>query len=171
MGSQLTKTVSPTLSCGCLQKENTRKANQEKGLEGLIFGRLKVISRNQIGDKWICECECGNVVEVSTNNLKQKNTQSCGCLQKDKARERIIDITGNRYGLLTVLNRNMEIDDGISRWDCLCDCGRKVRLTKNSLLSGTSSCGCLRISRGELKIRQLLNEANIDYQTEYMFDT
>jgi hypothetical protein len=55
---------------------------------------------------------------VPTNHLKQGHTQSCGCLQKDKAKERAVDITGNKYGLLTVIERNSDIDDGITRWLC-----------------------------------------------------
>lgn len=52
------------------------------------FKRLTVIK--QIEDyvasngkryaKWLCECECGNRVEVLGNSLKTGNTQSCGCL-------------------------------------------------------------------------------------------
>ena len=172
LGSQLTKTNNPTQSCGCLQKENTRKANQEKGLEYQTFGRLTVLSRNLKGDKWICQCVCGNQIEVPTNHLKQGHTQSCGCLQKDKAKEKVVDITGNKYGLLTVIERNYDIDDGITRWLCQCDCGKRIVVKKGHLISGdTQSCGCLKFSHGELKIRQLLDEANILYQTEYMFDT
>lgn len=59
-------------------------------LTGMTFGRLKVIeydsttkSRNVM---WKCECSCSNhtIVIVSGNNLKSGNTQSCGCLHKEK---------------------------------------------------------------------------------------
>ena len=60
-----------------------------------VFGRLKVIK--QIEDyvtpkgvhspKWLCECECGNNIEVVGYKLKNHHTQSCGCLQKERTIE------------------------------------------------------------------------------------
>ena len=60
-------------------------------LTGQYFGRLKVIERveNYIeknGNKrsqWLCECKCGNRVKVIGKSLKNGNTKSCGCLQKE----------------------------------------------------------------------------------------
>lgn len=60
-----------------------------------------------------------------------------------------INIIGNRYGMLTVIER---ADDYIlkngkikTRWKCLCDCGNEIIVMKNALSSGTTkSCGCLR---------------------------
>ena len=39
------------------------------------------------GVKWLCGCSCGNETIVSTKSLKSGNTQSCGCLQKEKTKE------------------------------------------------------------------------------------
>jgi len=36
----------------------------------------------------ICECDCGNEVKTKLTNLKQKHTQSCGCLRNELAGER-----------------------------------------------------------------------------------
>ena len=70
-------------------------------LEGEIFGRLKVINRlpNNKYKKsmWLCECVCGNRVEVLGSQLKNKNTQSCGCLQIDKAS--LANKSSNKYDL------------------------------------------------------------------------
>lgn len=57
------------------------------------------------------------------------------------------DITGERFGRLTVVGRNREYQETHSKnctyWDCICDCGSKTTVRKQSLLSGeTSSCGC-----------------------------
>lgn len=50
------------------------------------FGNLvveKLIGTKQIGNTkrkiWLCKCDCGNRIEVSTNNLTSGNTRSCGC--------------------------------------------------------------------------------------------
>lgn len=35
---------------------------------------------------WKCQCECGETCFHTTTDLRVKKTQSCGCLQKEKAR-------------------------------------------------------------------------------------
>ena len=67
------------------------KTKQERGLiDDLInqrFGFLTVIEKDpQRGSngevKWICQCDCGNIVSVRGGNLKRKDenrTISCGC--------------------------------------------------------------------------------------------
>ena len=60
-------------------------------LTGRKFGRLTVIERaedhiqpngkHQI--QWLCKCDCGSEVIVRGSNLKNGNTKSCGCLQKE----------------------------------------------------------------------------------------
>lgn len=65
------------------------------------------------------------------------------------------DLTGQRFGLLTVLSR-AESTRGYGRnksrltqWECQCDCGNKTRVRANHLRSGaTTSCGCKRKTHG-----------------------
>lgn len=55
----------------------------------------------------------------------------------------LIDETGNRYGLLTVLYRGPNSKDGRVQWHCRCDCGKEVDVVAKNLRSGnTKSCGC-----------------------------
>ena len=66
-------------------------------LTGKIFTRLKVIKQaedyitpqgtHQV--KWLCECECGNKLEVLESNLKGKKSRSCGCLRKEVGKRNI----------------------------------------------------------------------------------
>lgn len=59
-------------------------------LTGQRFGRLTVL---RVADKrgknhrWECQCDCGNVVTPFSGALKAGNSQSCGCLRAEKARE------------------------------------------------------------------------------------
>lgn len=54
-------------------------------LTGQKFNRLTVIKRIKpdYPTSWECCCSCGNTVIVTTNSLRSKKTQSCGCLRRE----------------------------------------------------------------------------------------
>ena len=59
-------------------------------LTGQKYGRLTVISEI-IGKKcstWKCQCECGNITNVSLSHLRDGHTRSCGCFNLEKMSER-----------------------------------------------------------------------------------
>lgn len=39
--------------------------------------------------KWICKCECGNIISVFSSNLTRLHTTSCGCANKSIGEENI----------------------------------------------------------------------------------
>ena len=54
---------------------------------------------------------------------------------------------GNKYGILTVLERAENDKHGKARWVCECECGKKIIVHGTALRSGnTKSCGCRRLS-------------------------
>lgn len=66
-------------------------------LTGLRFGRLKVLSRVPVNNKygiaqWVCHCDCGKSIVAISNSLRTGNTQSCGCLR------RMTNITHGMFG-------------------------------------------------------------------------
>lgn len=72
-------------------------------LTNMQFTRLKVIKRIANKNKkvmWLCECSCGNKVEVSGSNLKNGRVKSCGCLRGNNY-SKIIDnyIKENGYSI------------------------------------------------------------------------
>lgn len=84
-----------TKSCGCGKYDGFKKHNQQQTEETIItngtrFGKLIVIesigykpqyegaSKNRMWYK--CQCDCGNICEVSGNLLKNNQKTSCGCL-------------------------------------------------------------------------------------------
>lgn len=82
---------------------------------------------------WKCQCDCGNTVNVRTDNLRNGHTTSCGCACGR------VDITGKVFGRLTVIEYN-----GYGEWLCQCECGNKVSVKTYNLNNGnTKSCGCL----------------------------
>lgn len=57
-----------------------------KDISGQKFGQLTVI-KYAYTDKhhtaiWQCKCDCGNIVEVRSDSLRNGHTRSCGCLHK-----------------------------------------------------------------------------------------
>ena len=57
---------------------------------------------------------------------------------------RSIDITGKRFGRLTVIEKSNEKRYGRLSWKCQCECGNYIVVATQSLNSGeTKSCGCL----------------------------
>ena len=59
---------------------------------------------------------------------------------------RYIDLTGNKYGRLTVLNKDNERKSSSgSYWICECECGNIKSVKSSSLRRGEiTSCGCYR---------------------------
>lgn len=59
-------------------------------------------------------------------------------------RPRKVNIIGNVYGYLTVIDRSESYSKD-SKWDCLCICGKIHKVVKQKLEDGvTKSCGCMK---------------------------
>ena len=59
---------------------------------------------------------------------------------------KFIDISGNKYGKLTVIEKVNKENKNITYWLCECECGNKKTISKPNLTTGHSkSCGCLAI--------------------------
>ncbi len=79
-----------TKSCGCLKKETLAENNKKRiiDLTGQKFGKLTVIKQVESyrgHSAWLCQCECGNTKIVNSNELKNGDTLSCGCLRSSFA--------------------------------------------------------------------------------------
>ena len=62
------------------------------------------------------------------------------------------DISGQKFGRLTVIKRVDSDSKGNSRWLCKCDCGKKNIVLGYCLKRhDTKSCGCLKIQHGHTK--------------------
>ena len=164
-------------------------------LTGKKFNRwtvLKKVESKGGSVYWLCQCECGTIKEVRGQHLKSGASKSCGCLQREKAKETMknigslpkdpkkyshkstnfIDLTGQKFYHWTVLSRTKNNIDGTAMWLCQCDCGTKKIIKGTALRSGESkSCGCEKSSYGEQKIEQILQENKIKYEKEKTFST
>lgn len=117
-------------------------------ITGQQFGRLTALrptsERKSREVVWECLCECGEAARVITNKLTSGWTQSCGCLQREKAANTAIDLKGQWFGRLFPFRPTDERMGSHVIWDCLCECGTISRVNSASLKNGhTLSCGCL----------------------------
>jgi hypothetical protein len=78
-----------TKSCGCLLKDYLDNPPNKENLTGKRFGKWTVqneaFRRNKSGRLrrfWNCTCECGVRRQVSQASLRQGQSVSCGCYQK-----------------------------------------------------------------------------------------
>lgn len=166
-------------SCGCITKENILKLNSKpKNLNktsiiGQTFGKTTVIKQVESAADgralYSCLCECGNYHISSGKNLRSGKTQSCGCLAKERSKEKnSLDLTNQKFGRLTA-KKIIGSSNGCNLWLCDCDCGNTCEVITVRLTKGyTLSCGCLK-SRGNAKIELILKENNISFKKEVTF--
>ena len=160
-----------TRSCGCLQRERTKE--QAENLVGQSFGLWTVLERRSkpdttknTGAYWLCRCQCGKEKIVWGKSLKDGTSQSCGCRLNSKPK---YDLVGKQFGKLKVLEY-IKKPNQPPYWKCQCECGNITYASTSSLKSGHKmSCGCL-ISKGEYKIECLLQEHDIKYKKQYIFN-
>lgn len=73
-----------TKSCGCFEKESRYTRDHGEDLTGQQFKYLTVIKKTDKRAKngsiiWRCQCQCGNVCDVCSGDLKRGRIISCGC--------------------------------------------------------------------------------------------
>lgn len=130
-----------TVSCGCYNK-----TKRIVDLTGKRFGKLLVVGlagKGKSGITWDCICDCGKRRPVTGQGLRSGDTKSCGCMQSRRA----IDLTGRRFGILTVLRRAgtyiQRNGHTVPKWLVRCDCGKEkvvIHLTAKNIKH--HSCGC-----------------------------
>lgn len=118
-----------------------------------------------------CQCDCGKIIKLESRYWKK--TKSCGCYKKEYYKNLIVDLTNQKFGLLTVLERsNKKGSNGCYYWKCKCDCGNMKEINGAFLRDHSIiSCGCYKRSAGELKIYELLSKQDIVFEQEKTFDS
>lgn len=121
---------------------NVRKDLTKENFEH--FTVLFRIDSDSSATYYLCQCECGNLFCAKGTHLTNKSIISCGCVGKrHENQSRKIDLTGQTFGLLTVLNEVKR--NNMLFWHCKCNCGNFVDVKADNLKSGnTKSCGCLK---------------------------
>lgn len=181
-------------SCGCIQERKSELSDKQKAqiakladqnrldLTNQRFSHLTVLAyapenkqvyyngHHQI--TWLCKCDCGNECYVTTQNLRRGDTTSCGCAVIEARKKQIKDLTGQKFGHLLVLQYmgSASKENRNTRYLVRCDCGKEYITYANGLISGQiTSCGCVRSSRGENKVKEILDNNQINYETQKRF--
>lgn len=121
------------------------------------------ICRVKKGNKrpmWACQCKICNLYKVTTAaNIKDQFLNGC-C-------GNVKNLIGQKFGRLMVIQQSKERRERHVVWICKCDCGNICNVCSKQLLNGdTQSCGCIikqNSSHGQLKIEQILKNANINF--------
>ena len=147
--------------------------SRREDLTGRVFGKLTVIQldpnyipKSGTHAKWLCQCECGNVVSVQSNHLKSGAQSACSPACKHQI------TTGTRVGALVVIapTNTRAKNGGAIIYECQCDCGEKCYVSSTELRARRkTSCNNCKESYGETKIRLLLEEHQIPYEKEKCF--
>lgn len=96
----------------------------------------------------IVKCPCGNIFDTHKFNVLNGGGKYCSknCMNKhrgDFIKEKD-NLTGKRYGKLTVIELSKMSKHNTRQWKCICDCGKEKIIEGQSLKNGnTKSCGCL----------------------------
>ena len=129
----------------------------KQNLVGQQFGRWTVLRRDEFTgtgkrprQHYLCRCSCSAATEkvVCAENLIGGKSQSCGCIAAEiNAAAKFLDLSGQRFGRLLVLERATD-SAGLrprTRFLCRCDCDKMVTIHATALRRGlTTSCGCFR---------------------------
>ena len=168
-------TTGRSKSCGCIQRIDI-KSQTDKNIIGTIINNWKIIKRdpnnlNSNHVKWIVECTCEKHTQKSMRIDEIKS--SLGCPYCSTAQNKLIDLTNQKFGHWTVLSKG-SIKGCHIMWLCECDCENHTQREVDgyALKTGKStSCGCQHFSKGEEKIKQLLKNNNLSFETQKIFNT
>lgn len=116
-------------------------------LIGRKFGTLTVTNRGEdrtVNGKthstWICRCECGGEITVTTTALCNYDIVHCGNCGSMRGGPR--DLVGWHFGKLEVLRPYSRTLHNSPTWICRCDCGREVAYSTKELKYGhITDCG------------------------------
>lgn len=143
------------------------KMGKHINLIGKRFGRWVVLSRaengKRRGTRWLCQCSCKDKTEriIYTNQLLSGDTNSCGCINRERLHNRLINLTGKKFNRWIILKRVGSNKWGDSTWLCQCSCKDKIEkiICGSDLRRGSStSCGCFRKEKSRENVIDLLGK-------------
>ena len=96
----------------------------------------------------LCECGCGLPTKMSDRTWAKYGMvkgRPLRFLKGHNGHENAIDLTGAKFGRLTVKRLEGRSASGVRLWRCGCTCGEETVVHAGALTTGhTRSCGCLK---------------------------
>ena len=103
--------------------------------------------------QWICKCECGKKLLITSNSLRTGNSTSCGCNNSP-------DLTALSFGLLKVINQS-NTKFGRKYWNCKCSCDNYIIVStyklRNHIIDSCKQCSSKELTHNFL-CEQALSE-------------
>lgn len=140
---------------------------------------VKRVQQTPDKKRFVCDFKCPYCKKIFRADLYavNKSYYSCGCWRKENVLFQKEDLTGKKFGKLTVLSdsgrRAFSRKTGEKAnviWNCVCECGAKTQVSSCHLKSGhTTSCGKCCISKGEDKIKSSLQSLQIRFEQQKRF--
>lgn len=164
-----------TCSCGCAQSLIVSEKLCHEFIPGERIGYWTVMHRANgyigKGAYWHVKCRCGEERDIKAQQLRSRHSLSCGCMHRELVNNAIaIDLTGLKFGLLTVVSMSNQRINGSVCWNVICECGTEKCVSGLGLRQGTTvSCGCQNRSSGEVLIADLLKQHDILFKDQCIF--
>lgn len=129
----------------------------------------------------ICRCRCGKFKSIRNDHILRNETISCGCYKPiaskkagitKKKQKKYENLSGRMFGKILVLTPTEKRSKNRAVvWECVCtNCGKKIEASSNDLKhNGRISCGCLKMSKGEKYISDMLKNIGFSYQYDVPF--
>lgn len=142
----------------CMKKHN-------KSMVGKTFGNIEVLEQipthakksGRLYYKYKINCRRCNEISIMGNSgitVGMGSCRKCSYAQRDKGilNPNTIDLSGKKFGKLTVISISEEREKHQNRlqWVCACDCGKTKTISGQKLKDGSvTSCGCGQGKKGQ----------------------
>ena len=104
-------------------------------------GELTIVGKSEVGWRWYAECSCGNIrKDIAAWDWRNDPNAFNRCSDCNSPQELVVGAT---YGLATIIGVIFD-KNGRRKYECVCQCGNKIRPKSGSVLvdngSGCRSC-------------------------------
>lgn len=112
------------------------------------FGLLTAVSKVKISGKTyiVCRCRCGVESTYLPDPLRVGKRRRCNaCISHSvKFGKKVKDLTGQRYGKLSVIQQDLAYVGPGAAWLCRCDCGNMLSVSQQRFSAKNKThCGCI----------------------------